>query len=623
MTDSDDIYISTHLGALPLKDGSTFFRVWAPFAETVCLEIATPGGKQRVALHRAEGNYFEGIAEGAGQDDLYRYVIDGRFTLPDPASRSQPHGVHGPSRIVDHTLFDWGDALWKGIPLEEYVIYELHAGTFTDEGTFWGIAEDIEYLLDLGINAVELMPVAQFPGSRNWGYDGVFPFAPHNTYGGPEGLKALVDACHRHGIAVILDVVYNHLGPEGNYLGRFGPYFTDRYHTPWGDAVNFDGPLSDEVRRYFIESALAWIRDYHIDALRIDAIHGIFDFRARTFLEELSSDVRSLGKDGKMAAYLIAESDLNDARFITPARSGGIGLDGQWNDDFHHALHTVLTGEQAGYYRDFGSIRDLAKAFREGYVYTGQYSPYRQKSHGSPSKQRPAKQFVVYSQNHDQVGNRALGDRLSSLVSMEKLKAAAVAVIISPYIPLFFMGEEYGETSPFLYFVHHGDEDLVNAVRAGRAEEFASFGWDEGIPDPQIYETFRRSKINRKMRFTGKHAILFDFYKHLISLRTSLRPWDMTRNRPSVAVPGGGKALSVFMPLVTGDIAVLFNFSEEVLRARFPVPAGEWEKIVDTALPRWGGEGETAALCVSRHEGSPPPLLRLGPSNALVYRREG
>ena len=569
---------------------------------------------------RSEKDYFQGTVEGARNGDLYRYIVNGAHALPDPASRSQPEGVHGPSRIVDHASFHWNDEGWGGQPLEEYIIYELHVGTFTGEGTFEAILSFLDYLKELGINAIELMPVGQFPGSRNWGYDGTFPFAPHTGYGGSPGLKALVNACHEQGIAVILDVVYNHLGPEGNYLARFGPYFTDRYRTPWGDAVNFDGPFSDEVRHYFIENALEWFVHYHVDALRLDAIHGIFDFSARTFLQDLAETVGSTLSGGP-SVYLIAESDLNDIRVITPQRDGGIGLDAQWNDDFHHALHTLLTGERRGYYQDFGDLRNMAKTFGGGYVYTGEFSSYRRKRHGSPSRHRPASQFVVFSQNHDQVGNGPNGDRLANLVSQDRLRMAATAVLMSPSIPLLFMGEEYGETAPFLYFVSHGDERLVEAVRTGRAEEFAWFHGGTETPDPQSEETFLRSKIDHAMRFKKPHDLLFAFYRHLCGLRTSLRMWQVKDGWPDVEYSDDMRSICAVMSLHTGDIVCFFNFNEEGvgISPLSPFCRGSWMKIADTLSPRWGGSGEKAPARISIGAGIPVPL---GPLNAVMYGRE-
>ncbi len=616
--------IELYLGAVPLRDGSTFFRVWAPYAGTISVEVGEGPDTFRVPLTCSRGDYFEGTVENVRHGDLYRYIIDAAAAFPDPASRSQPRGVHGPSGIVDHNVFPWRDARWQGVPLEEYVIYELHVGAFTREGTFEALRGCLEYVKDLGVNAIELMPVAQFPGERNWGYDGVFPFAVQHSYGGPEGLKALVDDCHGHGISVILDVVFNHLGPEGNYLGSYGPYFTDRYRAPWGDAINFDGPMSDEVRRFFIASALAWFSDYHIDALRIDAIHGIFDFSARTFLQDLAAEVKDRGRDTGKPFFLMAESDLNDIRVVTPQKKGGIGFDAQWNDDFHHALHTLLTGEQGGYYRDFGALADLAKACREGYVYTGQYSRYRRRRHGSPSKHVPPGRFVVFSQNHDQVGNRARGDRLGSLVPAAKLRVAAVAVLLSPFIPLLFMGEEYGERAPFHYFVSHSDEKLIDAVRTGRREEFLSFEWNEDIPDPQARQTYLESKVDRETGLTGAFPPLYDLYRHLIGLRRSLRFSDMKKKRPSSRSFCGNKALRVIMPLATGAIACFFNFSDDEVSIPSPLPPGSWSKVVDTGSPRWGGEGETAPGVVKQPApGADAPLFRIGPFNAAVYRNDG
>ncbi|OPY00020.1 MAG: Malto-oligosyltrehalose trehalohydrolase [Syntrophorhabdus sp. PtaB.Bin047] len=614
----DKISAPAHLGAVPFADGSTSFRVWAPFARTVSVDVLQGPRWRREPLAPSGGNYFEGKVDGVADGDLYRFAIDDSSTFPDPASRSQPKGVHGPSQVVDNTSFPWSDNGWQGRALEEYIIYELHVGTFTGEGTFEAIVPCLDYFRDLGVNAIELMPVSQFPGSRNWGYDGTFPFAPHNTYGGPRGLKTLVNACHEQGLAVILDVVYNHLGPEGNYLANFGPYFTDRYRTPWGDALNFDGPFSDEVRNYFVRSALDWFVHYHVDALRLDAIHGIFDFSARTFLQELSETVAS-ALPGAPPAYLIAESDLNDIRVITPRKDGGIGLDAQWNDDFHHALHTLLTGEKHGYYQDFGDIDNLAKSFAEGYVYTGEFSSYRARRHGGPSKHRPAAQFIVFSQNHDQAGNRPGGERLAALVGHDRLKVAAMAVLLSPSIPLLFMGEEYGETAPFLYFVDHSDEGLMEAVRTGRTQEFAWFPSVGEIPDPQEEETFVLSRINRESRFEGSRRPLFGFYRHLISLRRSLKPWQMREGRPVVRCWPDRSSLFVMMPLPGNDVALFFNFSEKDVRIGSPLHEGLWTAIADTLSPRWGGSGEIAPASITGETGA---VLPLGPLSAVAYRRE-
>jgi maltooligosyltrehalose trehalohydrolase len=465
-------------------------------------------------------------------------------------------------------------------------------GTFTAQGTFEAVIAHLDELKDLGITAVELMPVAQFPGNRNWGYDGVYPFAVQDSYGGPTGLKKLVNACHHKGLAVVLDVVYNHLGPEGNYLRDFGPYFTDRYRTPWGEAINFDGPHSDEVRRYFIENALSWITDFHLDALRLDAIHAILDFSAQPFLEDLALAVKEQAERLNRQAHLIAESDLNDTRPIRPRDLGGYGLDAQWNDDFHHALHTLLTGEQTGYYCDFGKVQDLAKAWRNGYIYDGEHSPYRRRRHGNSSRSIPAHRFVVFSQNHDQVGNRMLGERLSSLVPREGLKMAAGAVLLSPFIPLLFMGEEYGEPAPFQYFISHSDPDLVEAVRRGRREEFSAFQWKGETPDPQSEETFLRCKLNHTLGREEDHRILREFYRELIRLRNRLSPLAfLSKEHLEALVLEKEKILWVRRWRGEEEVFVAFNFSQSRVSVPLPVPRGCWRRELDSEEEKWKGKG--------------------------------
>ncbi|MGC8495511.1 MAG: malto-oligosyltrehalose trehalohydrolase, partial [Syntrophobacteraceae bacterium] len=414
---------------------------------------------------------------------------------PDPASFSQPEGVHRPSEVIDLRVAG-RERSWGGIALEDYIFYELHVGTFTAKGTFEGVIEKLDHISLLGATSLEVMPVAQFPGARNWGYDGAYPYAVQNSYGGPAGLRRLVDACHERGIAVTLDVVYNHFGPEGAYLRDFGPYFTNRYITPWGEAINFDDAYNDGVRNFFIRNALFWLGAFDIDALRLDAVHAIYDRSAVPFLAQLSESVRELGEKTARPRYLIAESDLNDSRIIRPREHWGDGLDSQWSDDFHHSLHSLLTGERGGYYRDFGRLEDLTTVLGEGYLYSGRYSEFRKRNHGNRSADLESKKFVVASQNHDQVGNRMLGERLSKLVSFEALKVCAAAVLLSPYLPLLFMGEEYGEEAPFLYFVDHTDPELREAVRKGRREEFKEFMWEGEVPDPDRRETFLNSRLN-------------------------------------------------------------------------------------------------------------------------------
>jgi len=585
----------THpLGATPLPGGRCRFLVFAPGVERVEVRLLSPGGRM-AALERDGRGYHGGVAEGVEAGALYLYRLDGGKERPDPASRHQPRGVHGPSMVTDPRTFAWRDDGWRGIPLSSYILYELHVGTFTGEGTFDAVIPRLDALVELGITAVELMPVAQFPGKRNWGYDGVYPFAVQDSYGGPEGLMRLVDACHLRGLAVVLDVVYNHLGPEGNYLSDFGPYFSDRYRTPWGSAVNFDGPGSDEVRRFFQENALTWLREFRVDALRLDAIHGIMDFSASPFLAELGAAVRDFrGRENRMA-YLIPESDLNDARVVDRPEAGGYGLDAQWSDDFHHALHALLTGERDGYFADFGGIGPMARAFTDGFVYSGQYSAYRRRRHGNPSLHLPAGKFVVFAQNHDQVGNRRRGERLASLVSFESLKLAAGVVLLSPFLPLLFMGEEYGEIAPFLYFVHHGDAELVEAVRRGRKEEFASFGWEGEIPDPQDEGTFLRSRPDAARRESGGHALLLSLHRELIRIRKTDPVLSRTdREGMEVSAFERENALVVLRRHGPARTAAVFHFGDAPGTLPLPLPGVPWEKVLDSSDTRWGGPGGAA-----------------------------
>ncbi|HWQ91459.1 MAG TPA: malto-oligosyltrehalose trehalohydrolase, partial [Clostridia bacterium] len=505
------------LGANLQANGSCSFLVWAPAVASVELNLLEPHA-QVMPMQPAPNGYFTATVDQVEPGWRYYYRL-GTVDRPDPASRYQPKGVHGPSEVVKPN-FDWQDSGWAGLPLRDYIIYELHVGTFTPEGTFDAILEQLPSLQELGITAIELMPVAQFPGGRNWGYDGVLPFAVQNSYGGPAGLKRLINACHQVGLAVILDVVYNHLGPEGNYLPEFGPYFSDRYRTPWGQAFNFDGEFSDEVRRFFLENALFWQMEFHIDALRLDAVHAIYDFAATPFLQELTRAVHSQAQATGRPCHLIAESDLNDARYITAEHWGGYGLDAQWSDDFHHCLHVLLTGEQTGYYSDFGGVTQFAKVFRHGYAYTGEYSAYRKRRHGNLPQHNATRQFVVCAQNHDQIGNRMRGDRLSRLTDFEKLKLAAASVLLSPFVPLLFMGEEYGEVAPFPYVISHTDSQLVEAVRHGRREEFSGFQWQGEVPDPFAETTFRSSVLDRNLRQKADpHRTLHRFYQALIGIR--------------------------------------------------------------------------------------------------------
>ncbi|MFW5664531.1 MAG: malto-oligosyltrehalose trehalohydrolase, partial [Coleofasciculus sp.] len=546
------------IGSNYLGNGQCEFRVWAPFRDSVAVHILSPQD-QVIPLQKDESGYWQETVK-ADPGTLYVYQLDGSLERPDPASHYQPEGVHGSSQVVDHH-FDWTDNSWQGIPLKDLIIYELHVGTFTPEGTFESIIPRLSYLQDLGITAIEIMPVAQFPGSRNWGYDGVYVYGVQESYGGPGGLKKLVDACHQAGIAVILDVVYNHLGPEGNYLWAYGPYFTDQYRTPWGNAVNFDGAYSNQVRNFFIQNALYWLDKYHIDALRVDAVHAIYDMSAQPFLQELGDAVANFNRTTPVQRYVIAESDLNDVRVIKPREEGGFGHDAQWCDDFHHILHTLLTGELSGYYADFGKIEQLAVALREGYIYSGQYSSFRKRNHGNSAADRPAEQFVVCIQNHDQIGNRLIGDRLSTLVDFQGLKVAAATVLLSPYVPMLFMGEEYGEDAPFQYFVSHSDPDLIEGVRTGRAEEFKAFGWDNA-PDPQGTKVFEQSKLQWEKIDQDKYAVLRRWYKQLIQLRKET-PALATLDRQNLNVSSLSPEKVIVIHRTAGDSQAigLINFA--------------------------------------------------------------
>jgi maltooligosyltrehalose trehalohydrolase len=579
----------SRLGAIYLGDSRCQFLVWAPLVPKVDVHVVSPE-EQIFPLARSAQGYHQAIVEGVAPGYRYFYRLDSERERPDPASRFQPAGVHGPSQVID-PLFPWDDREWSGLPLEEYIIYELHVGTFTKEGTFETIIPHLDELKALGVTAVELMPVAQFPGNRNWGYDGVYPFAVQDSYGGPEGLRRLVNACHQQGLAVILDVVYNHFGPEGNYIIDFGPYFTERYQTPWGTALNFDGPHSDEVRRFFIENAVYWLTEFHIDALRLDALHSILDISSYPLIEELALRFHEQAEKLKRRAYLIGESVANDARLITAPEQGGYGLDAQWNDDFHHALHVLLTAEQNGYYQDFGGLEHLVKAFQEGFVYSGQYSQYRQRRHGVTSRDIPAHRFVVFAQNHDQVGNRMKSERLSQLVPFEGLKLAAGVVLLSPFLPLLFMGEEYGEKAPFAYFVSHSEPALIEAVRRGRREEFASFEWPGEMPDPQDEATFLSAKLDNSLRGEGWHRTLLAFYQELIRLRKET-PALARLNKQTMEVRGFEDKILLIQRWSEGNEAgLVFNLSQDQSSVTISIPAGRWHKRLDSAEERWWGKG--------------------------------
>ncbi len=608
------------IGASFIGKEKVRFKVWAPLCDAVSVEIKSLKKPRIIGMERDQYGYFTAPVENIHEEECYFYVLNNGSRYPDPASRFQPAGVHGPSAVINPFGFPWDDKSWQGLPFRDFTIYELHVGTFSREGTFESVVPHIDYIKELGITALELMPVAQFPGERNWGYDGVYPFAPQNSYGGHRGLKILINECHKKGLAVILDVVYNHLGPEGNYLANFGPYFTNKYKTPWGDAINFDGPYSDEVRKFFISNALYWMTEYHMDAIRVDAIHGILDFSAKHFLQELAEAVHEQAELLGGNFYVIAESDLNDVRFINPAEIGGCGLDAQWNDDFHHSLHTLITGEDNGYYQDFGKTEHLTKAFREGFVYSGRYSKFRKRKHGNSSMDRPPRQFIVFSQNHDQVGNRMSGDRPAQTQSFEKLKLAAGVVILSPYIPLIFMGEEYGEKAPFQYFVSHSDEILVEAVRKGRLEEFAAFEWEGEVPDPQAESTFLNSKINVQLGQHGQHKILLDFYRELISLRKKLPSLNNLLKENMEVNEIEERILFVRRWFAEDDIFCIYNFNKRRRSISLTLPSGIWTKALDSSSRQWKGAGEAAAALIET--GRSEIDVSMHPYSFAVYKMQ-
>ena len=493
------------------------FRVWGPRAKQVSVVV----DGERYAMESEPRGWWSATVEKAQAGSRYGFSLDDDGTpLPDPRSARQPDGVHGLSEVVDHSAFAWSDAGWRPPTLGSSVIYELHVGTFTPEGTLDAAIGRLEYLRELGITHIQLMPLAAAEGARGWGYDGVALYAPLEAYGGPDAVKRFIDAAHGRGLAVLIDVVYNHFGPSGNYTGKFGGYITDHHTTPWGGAVNFEDAGSAEVREFFIQNALMWLRDYHFDGLRIDAVHAFIDRSATHFLRQLEDAVLALGNHTGKHYAVIAESDLNDPRLVTAREAGGYGLDAQWSDDFHHALWTVLTGETTGYYQDFGSMADLAKAIQQVFVYQGQYSPYRRREHGRPVGALPADRFLGYIQNHDQVGNRAQGERLNQVVDLGRAKIAAAMVLLGPFVPMLFAGEEFAASTPFQYFTDFQDKELGRLVSEGRRKEFVAFGWSpEQVPDPQTEETFLRSKLRWQEREQGVHAEMLDWYRRLIRLR--------------------------------------------------------------------------------------------------------
>ncbi len=584
------------LGAVLLDENRCEFRVWAPEVNTVDVHLIGEGTADRyVSMARMEQSYFRAVVDGVMPGQRYRYRLDDGDEYPDPASRRQPEGVGGASEVIDRR-YGWRAEAWTGLALKDYIIYELHVGTYSPEGTFRGAIPYLDELVDLGITAVELMPVAQFPGTRGWGYDGVFQFAPQCTYGTPDDFKALIDACHERGIAVILDVVYNHFGPEGNPLAHFGQYTRAIYKGPWGDAVNVDGPYGDEVRGFFIENALYWLDEYRLDALRLDATHFIYDFSPYTFLEELTDRVNSYRQNTDRDLYVIAEDDRNLARLVCSRDEGGIGMDGQWLDDFHHALHTNLIGESYAYYQDFGQFWQLEQTFRDGFVYTGQYAPNRKRRHGTSSAEVPAERFIVFIQNHDQIGNRMPNDRYVKIFSHEQVKLAVGTVLVSPYLPLLFMGDEYGDTTPFEYFIDYDNPEIVAAVREGRLNSFGFLMPPGAEPtDPASEEAFSRSKLDHRLRDKGVHAVLLAYHKKLIALRKSIPALaEPDKLRLEVNSYGRERVLYLRRWKDASEVFAALNFNEQAVTITLPIPSGKWRLQLNSADPHWDANSDLA-----------------------------
>jgi maltooligosyltrehalose trehalohydrolase len=598
-----------------LGGGKARFGLWAPARESVEVLVVRPYEKA-VPLSRGADGFFTGVVENVPPGTRYVFRLDGAVTAPDPASLSQPEGVFGPSELVD-PAFEWTSPYWMGLPLSETVLYELHVGTFTKGGTFDSAIKRLSALKDLGVTAVEVMPVAQFPGARGWGYDGVFPSAAQDGYGGPDAFRRFVDAAHKRGLAVVLDVVYNHLGPEGCRLAELGPYFSDRHRNPWGAALNFDGPDSDPVRAFFLQSALWWLDECRVDGLRLDATAAILDASERPFVAELAEAVSALARKSNRLIHLFAEHLHNDARVVRPREMGGWGVDAQWGDDLHRALHAALTGERAGPYADFGPVSAAAKALREGWVYDGAlYSSWRRRTVGTSAAGVPGRRFVAYWQNHDQVGNRPDGARAPSLVSLEAHKLGLGAVLLSPYTPLLFMGDEAGTRAPFHFFADFADEGLRRAVREGRRRELKQhWGWDGTPPDPFAPETFAACVLDESSPPTVAADRTAAYVRELLRLRREHAAFK-DGSREGLTVAEAGDLLAVGR----GRAVVLLHFGETPFAGPAPVPAGRWRLLLDSADGRWGGAG-AAAPAVLASDGS--TALSLGPKSLAVYEAMG
>jgi maltooligosyltrehalose trehalohydrolase len=592
----------------------TSFCVWAPEKKKIFLHIVHPKD-MRIEMQRSSEGYFESVVPNLPAGAKYFFTV-GDKEFADPVSNFQPEGVFGPSQVVDHAMFQWTDKHWRGIQLHDMILYEIHVGTFTPEGTFDAIIDRLDDLIDTGINAIELMPVSQFSGRKNWGYDGVFPYAVQNSYGGPDGLKRLVDACHQKGIAVFLDVVYNHIGPEGSVLKNFAPYFTDKHKIPWGDAVNLDGAWCDGVRDYFAGNAMYWFEHFHIDGLRLDAIHTMYDDSAISFWELLSNGTREISRRVGRELFLMAESDLNSPRVIKPVEQGGYGFHAQWLDDFHHALYVLLDEKGKERYEDFGALEQLVKAYNDGFVLSGEYVRFRKKKYGASSAGIPGDRFVNFTMNHDQVGNRPDGARFSTLMNLDRQKLAAAALLLAPYIPMLFMGEEYGETAPFFYFVDHHDKELIRAVSEGRRKEFDWNGSNIPFREAHDGKTFTDSILRWERRDEGNHAVMLRWYKALLALRRksdALRQFDKTYVSANV-IDGRGLMLDRRNRNDTDRIVAFMNFSKETMH--IDLPSGKWEKILDSADPVWQHPITSSTSNANNLSNT------IGPGGVAVFRRE-
>ncbi|WP_084130498.1 malto-oligosyltrehalose trehalohydrolase [Demequina sp. NBRC 110055] len=574
-------------------------RVWAPHVDSVGLVVGSADAEVTAMTRGADG-WWSGPDLPPGTD--YGYIVDGEGPWPDPRSARQPGGVHGLSRIYDTARFAWNDGEWSGVDVLGKVFYELHVGAFTPQGTLDAAAAQLPALRSVGVDVVELMPLAPFPGRHGWGYDGVSLYAVHEAYGGPAALQRFVDAAHRAGVAVCLDVVYNHLGPDGNYLSKFGPYFTDAHHTPWGWAVNLDQPEADGMRRYICDNALRWFEDFHIDCLRLDAVHELADDSDRHVLAQLSDETAALSDRLGRPLSLVAESDLNDARMVTPTAEGGFGMTAQWNDDIHHALHAYLTGERHGYYVDFGSLETLDKVYREVFWHNGTHSPFRGREWGKPvAADVDRRRFIAFASNHDQVGNRAIGDRPSTHLTPGAQAASLAAVLLSPFTPMLFMGEEYGETRPFMFFTDH-DEPLGTAVSEGRMSEFGGHGWEQlyggevHVPDPQDRTTFLRSKLGDGVGAdSAHHHALRDWVATLMALRARVEPREAWAAHPAGASESSPRVLTL-----SGPVTVHANLTDA---SAVVTDGGELVGSFGSVTPLDGGfelAGDAVALVAQR-----------------------